>query len=262
MKKKIMVTGGTGKIGEAICKLLLEKNYQVILIARNEIKAKEVVNNLKTASGLSSTSENISYMIADLSKKNDIINLAKNYKGNLDVLINNAAVTPIQKEISIEGLEMQFSVNILSYIRMADVFLDALKRSNEAKIINVASYYAGGLDLNDIQFENRKYDNNSAYRQSKQANRMLTITLAEKYKEFNISVNSCHPGEVNSTLSNNLGFRGHESPTLGAMTPVFLVDVNHEITGKYFEYKKIHQCQFSKDKKLINKLFNYCKKNS
>jgi len=79
----------------------------------------------------------------------------------------------------------------------------------------VASYWAGDLDIDDLEFKHRPYSNGAAYRQSKQANRMLTVAFAERLAEHRISVNACHPGDVNSNLSNDLGFGGHESPGEG-----------------------------------------------
>jgi len=46
--------------------------------------------------------------------------------------------------------------------------------------------------------------------------------FAKKFATEGITVNSCHPGDVNSKLSNELGFGGHESPVEGASTPVWL----------------------------------------
>jgi len=38
---------------------------------------------------------------------------------------------------------------------------------------------------------------------------MLSAAFSEKLEPFHIAVNACHPGDVNSTLSNDLGFGGH-----------------------------------------------------
>jgi NAD(P)-dependent dehydrogenase (short-subunit alcohol dehydrogenase family) len=88
--------------------------------------------------------------------------------------------------------------------------------------VNVASYWAGGLDLGDLEFKRRPYDNDQAYRQSKQADRMLSVAFAERLREHRVWVNACHPGDVRSRLSANLGFGGHETPEQGAATPVWL----------------------------------------
>ncbi len=131
---------------------------------------------------------------------------------------------------------------------------------SDARIVNVASYWAGGLNLDDVEFKHRPYNNDSAYRQSKQVNRMLTWAFSQRLKDKGISVVSCHPGDVNSKLSNNLGFGGHESPDQGASTPVWLATSNEVIgiTGKYFEHRKETRCQFSENKDRIERLFDLC----
>jgi len=135
-----------------------------------------------------------------------------------------------------------------------------MKQSEEARIVNVASYWAGGLDLNDLEFKKRAYDNDAAYRQSKQANRMLTVAFAERFTSFGIHVNSCHPGDVNSKLSNDLGFGGQETPDEGAATPVWLATDSsvRNITGKYFEHFRQIDCPFSRDTEAIDKLYKIC----
>jgi retinol dehydrogenase 12 len=81
-----------------------------------------------------------------------------------------------------------------------------------------------------------------------------------KLKPFQINVNACHPGDVNSVLSNNLGFGGHETPDQGAETPVWLAThpIGQETTGLYFEHLTETSCPFSQDKKAVNDLFENC----
>jgi retinol dehydrogenase-13 len=89
---------------------------------------------------------------------------------------------------------------------------------------------------------------------------MLTVAFSERYKSFNITVNSCHPGDVNSKLSNNLGFGGYETPDQGARTPAWLAtspDVEG-ITGKYFSNRRESACEFSRDRMEITRLVQLC----
>jgi NAD(P)-dependent dehydrogenase (short-subunit alcohol dehydrogenase family) len=128
--------------------------------------------------------------------------------------------------------------------------------------VNVASYWAGDLDINDLQFEKRRYSTNTAYRQSKQANRMLTFAYAEKFLHEGITVNVCHPGDSNTKLSNSMGFGGHETPEQSAQTPVYLAVSNDvaNVTGKYFRDCQIQNDPFMKDRELIRKLYDLCQK--
>ena len=255
--KTVLVTGGTGAIGKAIAKRIAQKpGYEVIIVARNPQKAKETVEYLERTTG----NKHIGYVLADLSRKQEIKKLAASWDRPLHILINDAGVTPRRREETPEGIEMQWATNVLGYYRMMKYFIPHLKKGAPARIVNVASYWAGDLDLDDPEFKIRHYNNNTAYRQSKQADRMLTVAFADILKSHNITVNACHPGDVRSKLSSDLGFGGHESPEEGADTPVWLA-TSQEVegmTGKYFEHRHLTNCPFGRNKKEVKKLYELC----
>jgi retinol dehydrogenase-12 len=115
--------------------------------------------------------------------------LVARWTGPLHVLINNAVCTPRTRQETPEGIEMQFATNVLGYFWLIDAFTAILKASAPARVVNVASYWAGGLDLNDLEFVRRRYDNDTACRQSKQADRMLSVAFAETLAPYRISIN-------------------------------------------------------------------------
>ncbi len=255
--KVYMVTGATGAIGKAIARqLAATQNSEIVLVCRDADKAEKTVKEIIDSTG----NTRVRFELADLSLYADIRRLIEDWTGPLHVLINNSACTPRTREETTDGIEMQFATNVLGYFWLTDFFTDILTNSAPARVINVASYWASGLDLSDLEFTRRSYDNDKAYRQSKQANRMLSAAFAEKLKPFQISVNACHPGDVNSVLSNNLGFGGHESPDQGAETPVWLAtqSVGQQKTGKYFEHKRESSCAFSRNKHAVNALYELC----
>ena len=258
VKKTALITGATGAIGEAAVRMIAKDHtYRVVLIARNEAKAEHVLQQLTDETG----NPDISYLIADLSRKQEIKTMAANWHGPVHVLINMAGTTPRKRQETPEGIEMQWAVNVLGYFNMIRYFLPHLKKGAPSRIVNVASYWAGNLDPDDPEFKRRPYNNDTAYRQSKQAERMLTVAFAGRFKEFQITVNACHPGDVHSNLSHDLGFGGHETPEQGAATPVWLAtspDVEGT-TGKYFEHLHESRCPFSQNHKEIEKLYSLCK---
>ena len=69
---------------------------------------------------------------------------------------------------------------------------------------------------------------------------MLSTAFAERLSDQGLCVNACHPGDVNSTLSNDLGFGGSQSPDAGAKTPVWLAnsEAGYRVTGRYFERQR------------------------
>ena len=143
---------------------------------------------------------------------------------------------------------------------MIDAFADTLKASAPARVVNVASYWAGGLDLNDLEFTRRRYDNDSAYRQSKQADRMLSAAFSERLLPYRIAVNACHPGDVNSKFRTVLGFGAHHTPDQGAQTPVWLATdpVGQQHSGRYYEHKREVVCSYSRDREAVDALYRVC----
>jgi NAD(P)-dependent dehydrogenase (short-subunit alcohol dehydrogenase family) len=252
-----MVTGATGAIGKAIARKLAEtKNSEVVLVCRDQNKAEQAVKEIIDLTGNTA----VRFELADLSRYGDIRRLVERWTGPLHGLINNAAYTPRTRLETPEGIEMQFATNVLGYFRLIDEFTAILKASAPARVINVASYWVGGLEQNDLEFTRRHYDNDQAYRQSKQADRMLSSFFSEKLEPFHIAVNACHPGDVNSALSNNLGFGGHETPDQGADTPVWLAThpIGQQKTGRYYEYRRESNCTFSHNRQAVNELYDCC----
>jgi NAD(P)-dependent dehydrogenase (short-subunit alcohol dehydrogenase family) len=251
------VTGATGAIGKAIALGIAEKpGYTVVLLARNEDKAKRAVQDIAQATG----NRQVRYELVDVSRRASIQALAERWHGPLHVLVNNAAVTPRRRHETAEGIELQLATNVLGYVWMIQAFGEHLKQTAPSRVVNVASYWAGDLDVDDLEFKRRPYNNNKAYRQSKQANRMLTVADAERLRPCEVSVNACHPGDVISKLSNNLGFGGSETPEQGARTPVWLATdpIGQAETGKYFEHLQEVRCRFGTDRQAVERLHQLC----
>jgi NAD(P)-dependent dehydrogenase (short-subunit alcohol dehydrogenase family) len=251
-KRVALVTGATGAIGKAIAAGLARRNFKVVIVARDRLKGE------RTATGIGGDS--VSVEIADLSSRREIFALAERWQGPLHVLVNNAAECPRRRQETEDGIERQFATNVLGYFWMMTAFQSVLEASAPARVVNVASYWAGGLDLDDLELKRRRYDNDDAYRQSKQADRMLSAAFAERLKGTGVTVSSCHPGDVRSKLSSDLGFGGHETPEQGAATPIWVATAPEleGVTGRYFAHQSEERCRFSADKEAVQRLFEVC----
>ncbi len=252
-----IVTGATGAIGLAIARgIAAQPGYTVVLVCRDQAKAQNAVREITQSTG----NPQVRYELVDLSRQASIRSLVERWRGPLHVLVNNAAATPRGRQETPEGIELQFATNVLGYFWMTQAFSPALQASAPARVVNVASYWAGGLDLDDLEFERRGYSNGQAYRQSKQANRMLTVAFAKRLEPYGVTVNACHPGDVNSRLSNDLGFGGHETPDQGAHTPVWLATSasGGSLTGKYFEHLREVRCPFGERREAVEALYAAC----
>jgi NAD(P)-dependent dehydrogenase (short-subunit alcohol dehydrogenase family) len=252
-----LVTGAYGAIGKAIARQLATgAEHQVVLVGRDAGKCRRAAEEISQATG----NERVGYEVVDISRQAEIAALARRWEGPLHVLLNNAGTTPRKRLETPEGIEMQLATNVLGYFWMTQAFEQILAASAPARVVNVASYWAGNLDLTDLEFKRRRYDNNLAYRQSKQANRMLSVAFSERLASSGITVNACHPGDVNSKLSTGLGFGGGESPDSGARTPVWLASdpAGQESSGAYFEHLRPVRDQFAGDRPAIKALYDAC----
>jgi NAD(P)-dependent dehydrogenase (short-subunit alcohol dehydrogenase family) len=258
--RRALITGAYGAIGAAIARQLAREGFEITLVGRDRAKLDGTAQEIFAAT----RNRNIHVSPADLSRLESIRALRRSWNGPLHALINNAAATPRRRLETPEGIEAQWATNVLGYHWMMREFADALLAARAAggpaRVINVASHYAGGLDLDDPEFKRRPYDNDAAYRQSKQANRMLTVHFAEAWKDKDVRVVSCHPGDVNSQLSNNLGFGGSTPPERGAETPAWLASApDAEVkTGLFYSRKRAEPCEFGKDEAAVKSLAELC----
>jgi NAD(P)-dependent dehydrogenase (short-subunit alcohol dehydrogenase family) len=177
-------------------------------------------------------------MVADLSSGPSISALAESFGVDrpLHALVNNAAITPTARQESAEGVELQWAVNVLGYHRLVKSFLPQLQlAAGEARVVFVASFYAGGLRLADPEFKAAPYSADAAYRASKQANRMLAAAWASSDQGTGLLFTSCHPGVATSNVSLGLGFdldRSEKAAVAGAQTPLFLANCARGDSGK------------------------------
>ncbi len=256
-RRVALVTGASGAIGEAIATgIASAPHHEVVLLCRDERRARDCVRRVRERSA----NEVIRYELADLSSATGVAALAGRWRGPLNVIVNNAAAAPRRRVETAEGLELQFATNVMGYVWMMRYFADILLASAPARVVNVASYWAGDLDIDDLQFVRRRYDNGVAYRQSKQADRMLSVAFAQRWRDRHVTVNACHPGDVASTLSADLGFSGHQTPAQAAETPVWLATgtTGGERSGGYFSQRREERCRFGVDAGAVERLFEAC----
>jgi NAD(P)-dependent dehydrogenase (short-subunit alcohol dehydrogenase family) len=251
--RSVWITGASGVIGRAMARQIAAlPDHQLVLVGRKADALKSAQQEVLAAV----PHAQVRSEVADLSRRSEIYALSLSCHEPIHVLINNASATPRKRELTADGLEVQFATNVLGYVWMMDAFAPHLEGAEGARIVNVASYYAGGLDVEDLQFSRRPYDNNAAYRQSKQAERMLSVSYAERLRARKIAVNSCHPGDTRSKLASDLGFGGSMTADACARTPVWLATSEAGVrdSGAYFANERRVECEFARDKTQLLRL--------
>jgi len=268
--KVVIITGANRGIGKEAAKEIAKLGARVYLACRTLDSANEAKEEIIIKTG----NQNVFVKHLDLASVGSIINFAEQVKkeeSKLDVLINNAGITSGSKKLNDAGVELTFAINVLGHHLLTKLLIDLLGKSSPSRIINVASEYAGGLDLNDINYDKRSYGTTAAYKQSKQANRMLNREWAKHLIKKNISVYSMTPGWVpntdlfreqstfNKVVIKTVGAVGGRSVEQGADTIVWLAssDIVPGSNGGFFRDRKELPCQFNNPEEE-RKLWDIC----
>ena len=241
--KYIMVTGANSGIGKATAAEIAHRGAHVIMVCRNRERGEAARKDI-IAQTLSTT---VDLMLADLTSLTDIKKLSGDYAkkyGKLHVLVNNAGGFFMKRHQTKEGIELTFSLNHLGYFRLTSLLLPVLKKSGNARIVNVSSdaHRYAPLDLEDLEMKEQKYRGFTAYSRSKIANILFTRELSRRLSGTGITVNAAHPGFVrsgfgkgnNTALNIMMGIAGFlfgVSPEKGARTSVYLA-TSDEVEGK------------------------------
>lgn len=195
-----LITGGNSGIGKATAIRFAKHGYEVIITCRDKVKGAAAIDEIRQASG----SGHVRMILGDLSTIGGCQALVSDIQAEvrcLNVLINNAGVFMTQKELNSNGFEMNFMVNYLAPFILSSGLAELLSRSNHARILNVNTgmHLYGNLELDKTPF-GKDFDGAKSYGNSKLANAMLTIDLAERLKGTTITVNAFNPGLYNTTV--------------------------------------------------------------
>lgn len=265
--QRILVTGATSGIGEQTARQLGRAGAALVLACRDVAKGERVAQSIRAEGGTT----DVVVLPYDAASQVAIQELARTCRerfGRLDVLVNNAGLGHGQRLETPEGLELVFATNVLGYHRLSLALLDLLEAGAPSRIVVVASTFASHLDLDDLQWTRRPYDELAAYAQSKACNRLWSWALARRLAVRGVTVNAMAPGFVPQTgLSRNLSpelraaysQRTGRTAAEGADTAVWLAtssDVEGVTGGFYFDRREL-PCEF-RDETDEDRLWAIC----
>ncbi|HJT71914.1 MAG TPA: SDR family oxidoreductase [Terriglobales bacterium] len=183
-----LVTGANRGIGLEVCRQLAERDFVVLLTARDAAKARSAVKKLANVG----TVEAFVLDVADApSIQNAAAEIASRY-GHLDVLVNNAGInydtweTVANANINVTVFET-ITTNLIGPWRMCQAFLPLLRKSRAGRIVNVSSESGSLSEMGAGP---------PAYQVTKAALNALTRTLAGELQGTRILVNAVCPGWV------------------------------------------------------------------
>jgi NAD(P)-dependent dehydrogenase (short-subunit alcohol dehydrogenase family) len=223
-----LVTGANSGLGYETALALAARGAQVHLLCRDRGRGQEALERIRVATG----HRDLVLHVADLASQKAIRAFVAGFAPErLDLLVNNAGVLPVQRVITIDGLELTHATNTLAPFLLTWLLRDRLTAAAQGRVVNVSSggAYPQRLDLTDLLWEKRPFNGVIAYANSKRAMIILTRMWANAFRGTRVTINCMHPGWVDTAAVRASLPRFHtfmrpilRSPAEGADTMVWL----------------------------------------
>jgi NAD(P)-dependent dehydrogenase (short-subunit alcohol dehydrogenase family) len=231
-QRTALVTGATDGVGRVVARELGKAGWRVIVHGRNSQRGEALIQEIERDGGTAS------FLAADFASLAEVRRLAEAVRkttDRLDLLINNAGIGTAGdapgRQTSADGHELRFAVNYLAGFLLTYELLPLLKAAAPARIVNVSSAGQQAIDFSDVMLT-RHYSGLAAYCQSKLAQILFTIDLAEELKGSSVIVNALHPSTyMNTTMVRRAGVSPMSKVETGAEA-ILQLAVSPRIEGK------------------------------
>jgi NADP-dependent 3-hydroxy acid dehydrogenase YdfG len=189
--KIVVITGASSGIGEATALLLAERGAKVVLGARGSDRLKALAERITALGGEAVYARTDVKLREDLS---NLVGLAIERYGKLDVLVNNAGIAPISllEELRVEDWEEMIDVNLKGVLYGIAAALPVFRRQGFGHFVNVIS--TAGIQIIPTM---------AVYAGTKNAVRTITETLRQEAGD-KLRVTSISPGFVHTNLADSM----------------------------------------------------------
>ena len=195
-----VVTGGNSGLGKEIVGELARHQAGVTLACRDVAKGQSARAELVERFG----PLEIDVKALDLASLASVRDFASALaSAPIDGLVNNAGIMAVPKARTADGFESQLGVNHLGHFALTGLLWDGLQRAEAATVVTMSSnaHKPGRLDLDDLNFEQRRYSRFAAYAQSKLANLLFAFELQRRAGSATFRSVAAHPGYSATNLS-------------------------------------------------------------
>jgi len=213
--KLIVVTGANSGTGKEAARRLAQAGAHVVLAVRTIAKGEQARDEILAAH----PGAQLEVRRIDLA---DLASVAAFADGLIaegvpvDVLVNNAGVmAPPTRQVTADDFELQFGSNFLGPFALTMRLLPLILAAPAPRVVTMSSGVAsyGRIRFDDPQWK-RRYSPNLSYAQSKLADLMMTLRLAELATEhgWQLMSNAAHPGFTRTNLQTAGASLGRDKP--------------------------------------------------
>ena len=190
-RRTCLITGANAGIGRAAAFQLASAGHSVLLGCRDLKRGQEAAEGIRAAA----SGAEVSVVELDCSLQASIRKAVERI-GAVDVVIHNAAYFDIREKkrlLTEEGIERTWATNYLGPALLTELLLPRLLESQAPAVVAVTSkglmmYPRLVVDLEDPEFERRRFSVPSAYYQSKLAHLAWMLNLAERLHDTPVKV--------------------------------------------------------------------------
>ncbi|SEL32847.1 SDR family NAD(P)-dependent oxidoreductase [Ectothiorhodospira marina] len=199
-----LITGANSGLGKAIAMELARRGMTLVLVCRSLTRGEQARWEIRAETG----NEDIHLITGDLAEQSDVRRVAAQFNRDfkaLHLLINNAGSAFPERRLTHDGIEKALAINHVAPFLLTRLLLPRLKSSAPARIINVGTRFNTAMDLDDLNWEKRRYRMMQAYGQSKLGMLHSTFELARQLEGSGVTVNCVFPGVFMSNLGGTDG---------------------------------------------------------
>jgi NAD(P)-dependent dehydrogenase (short-subunit alcohol dehydrogenase family) len=243
--RQVLVTGATSGLGYETMRVLALRGAHVYGTGRTLEQAQTACN------GIDGETTPVQLDLTDFDSVAACAQTVAASQRPLDILVCNAGVMALPELEQAYGLEKQFVINHLGHFLLTNLLLEQLAAAEQARVVVVSSSALKWAAPEGIEWDNLSgavnYDPKRAYGQSKLANCLFTLELANRFAGTTMTANSLNPGPVLTnlqrhappwlvTLGDILGPAFMKSPAEGASTSCYLATspALAKVNGQYF----------------------------
>jgi len=194
--RTFVITGANSGIGLVAARELGRAGARIVLAVRDTAKGEQAARTIPGETEVRPLD------LADLSS---VRGFAAGWTGPIDVLINNAGVMATPQGRTKDGFELQIGTNHLGHFALTNLLLPSI--GDRVVTISSPAHRMGRIDLDDLNWERRRYLRWGAYGQSKLANLLFTLELQRRLSEAGSPLRAvaAHPGYAATNLQSHTG---------------------------------------------------------